>query len=388
LSAIYLDHATTTRPDPRILAAMLPYLGEEFGDPRSPHSLGRAARAALEKAREEVARLVGCATDEVVFTSSATEANHLALRGVFRARGRRSSRLVVSAIEHVSVLHAALTLREEGAQVDLLRVEAHGRADLDHLSRLLESPPALVSVMHANGEIGTMQPLAEIRRLTRAAGALLHTDATLGAALFPGLWQEFEPDLLSLTPHLFHGPKGIGALVVREGVRLKPQMEGGTQEGGRRAGTPSVALAVGFGEAARLARAEAPDRVRRRAGLAARLRSLLEQELGEWIPTGDREHRLPGHLSLCLRYVEGEAVLGLLDDAGIAAGSGSACTRGAGKPSHVLAAVGIDPVLARGALDFCFGAFSADSEPEQVTSELTGIVSRLRALSPLTPARS
>ena len=385
---IYLDNATTTRPDPRILPAMLPYLGEEFGDPRSPHGLGRRARAALEGAREEVARLVGCLPEEVVFTSSATEANHLALRGVFLAKGRRSARLVVSAVEHLSVLHAASTLREAGARVDLLRVDPQGKVDLDHLAGLLAEPPALVSVMHANGEIGTMQPLAEIRRVSREAGALLHTDATLTAGLFPGLWAQIEPDLLSLAPHLFHGPRGIGALVVREGVRLKPQMEGGTQEGGLRAGTSSVALAVGFGEAARLARTEAAERVRRRSDLASKMRARLEQSLEDWVATGDPDGRLPGHLSLCLRYVEGEAALGLLEDAGIAAGSGSACTRGAGKASHVLEAIGIEPVLARGALDFCFGAFSADSEPAQAAGALVEVAARLRALSPLTPKRS
>ncbi len=385
--SIYLDNATTTLPDPRILPAMLPYLAEEFGDPRSPHSHGRAARATLEKAREEVSRLVGCLPEEVVFTSSATEANHLALRGVFRAKGRRSARLVASAIEHLSVLHAAQTLSEEGARVELLRVDPQGRADLDHLESLLASPPALVSVMHANGEIGTMQPLAEIRRLSRAAGALLHTDATLTAGLFPGLWSEVQPDLLSLAAHLFHGPKGIGALVVREGVRLKPQLEGGTQEGGLRSGTPSVALAVGFGEAARWARAESAEKVRRRRDLEARMRSRLDQELEDYEATGDRKERLPGHLSLCLRYVEGEAALGLLDDAGIAAGSGSACTRGAGKASHVLEAIGVEPVLARGALDFCFAGGESDSMADQAAAALVEVATRLRALSPLTPRR-
>ena len=387
MPVIYLDNATTTRPDPRLLPVMLPFLGEEFGDPRSPHSLGRTAHAALEKAREEVARLVGCQAEEVVFTSSATEANHLALRGVFSARGRRSRRLVVSSVEHVSVLHAALTLREEGAQVDRLQVDGRGAVDLDHLEKLLREPPALVSVMHANGEIGTLQPLAQVRRLSRAAGVLMHTDATLGAGLFPGLWSEIEPDLLSLAPHLFHGPKGIGALIVRQGVRLKPQLEGGTQEGGLRAGTPAVALAVGFGEAARFARGEAGERVKRRETLGRKLRSLLEKKIPEWVPTGDRDRRLPGHLSLCLRYVEGEAVLGLLDDAGIIAGSGSACTRGAGKTSHVLEALRLDPVLARGALDFCFSAFHPDEEPGQVVPILAAIVTRLRDLSPLTPSR-
>jgi len=381
----YLDNATSTRPDPRILPAMLPFLGEEFGSSSSPHSAGQRAREALERAREQVARLLECRAEEVVFTGSATEANNLAVKGAFRSRGRRSRRVLVSAIEHVSVLHPAAALTAEGAEVLEIGVDPLGRVNLGDLSEALQAGAALVSVMHGNPEVGTLQPVREVARLARQHGALVHTDATLTAGLFPGLWRDLEVDLLTLAPHLFHGPKGIGALLVREGTRLRPQIEGGIQEGGLRAGTIGTALAVGFGEASRLAREEAPGRCVRLRDLASNLRGLLESDLEDWVPTGDPSERVPGHLSLCLRWVEGEAVLGLLDDAGIQAGSGSACTLGAGKPSHVLRAIGVDPILSRGAVDFCFGIFSTAEDVKLVGQALPDVVAALRRLSPLTP---
>jgi len=385
MSSIYLDNSTTTRPDPRILPSMLRSLTEEYAHPSSPHSPGRRAREDLEKARQEVAVLVGCRSEEIIFTSSATEANNLAVKGVFRALGRRSPRIIVSAVEHVSVLHSAAALASEGGDFVQAQVSPQGRVDLDHLSAALCDGAALVSVQHGNGEMGTVQPMTEVVRLARERGAVVHSDATLTAGLYPGLWRNLEVDLMTLSPHLFHGPKGIGALVVRAGTRLRPQIEGGIQEEGLRAGTPSVALAVGFGEAARLAAEESPFRVRNLTRLAAGLRARLEEEIGDWVLTGDPIHRIPGHLSLCFRYVEGEAVLGLLDDAGIVAGSGSACTLGAGKVSHVLTAMGVDPILARGSMEFCYGIFNTEQETEEVARVLPGIVARLRQLSPLAP---
>ncbi|MCI0409466.1 MAG: cysteine desulfurase [Acidobacteria bacterium] len=382
---IYLDNSTTTRPDPRILPVMIRYLTDEYGNPGSPHSPGRRALQCLEQAREEVASLVGCQSVEIVFTASASEANNLAVKGVFRALGRRSPRVLVSAVEHVSVLHAARALVSEGAELVEIGVSPQGRVDLNQLSEALRGGAGLVSVMHGNGEMGTLQPVREIAHLARERGAVVHSDATLTAGLYPDLWRDLEVDLMTLSPHHFHGPKGIGALVVRGGTRLRPQVEGGIQEGGLRAGTPSVALAAGFGEAARLAREESPGRARDLERLAIRLRAGLEETLGDWVLTGDPIQRVPGHLSLCLRYVEGEAVLGLLDDAGIIAGSGSACTLGAGKVSHVLAAMGVDPVLARGSLEFCFGIFNTAQEADEVARILPGIVARLRQLSPLAP---
>jgi len=385
MKPLYLDNASTTRIDPEVLRAMTESLARHHGNPLAPHTAGFEALDALEHAREEVARLVGCRSEEVVFTASATEANNLAVKGTFRALGRRSRRVVVSAVEHVSVLHAAAALSDEGAEMVSIGVDSRGRLDLDHLARSLEHGAALVSVQHGSAEVGTLQPIREAARMARQAGARVHCDATLTAGLYPGLWEQMDLDLMTMAPHLFHGPKGIAALIVRHGTRIKPQIEGGIQEGGLRAGTPNVALAVGFGEAARLAREAAPERADLLGTLASTMRQRLTEAVEDLVPTGDLQARMPGHLSFCVRYVEGEAILSGLDDAGIQAGSGSACTRGAGKMSHVLAAMGLDTVLARGSVELCFGAFNQIEDVERVAPALAEIVNRLRALSPLFP---
>lgn len=383
--SLYLDNASTTRLDPRVTAAMLPHLAEAYANPAAPHRAGKEALAILEEARACVADLVGCRDDEVVFTASATEANNLALKGICRARNRRGSTILFSAVEHPSVVHPARSLASEGIQSVELPVDSLGRLDLEALAAALKESSTLVSVMHGNPEVGTLQPLEEAAALAEAAGALFHTDATATAGLLPGIWARAPIHLLTLAPHLFHGPKGIAALIVRKGVRLRPQEEGGTQEGGRRAGTSSSSLAAGFGAAARLARAEAPRRERRLRACADRLRGLLQTSLPEWVPTGDPRRRIPGHLSLCLRYVEGEAVVARLSDAGVLAGSGSACTREAYKESPVLKAMHIDPVLGRGSVHFSFGAFNREEEADDVARILPPIVEDLRRISPLTP---
>jgi cysteine desulfurase len=383
LAVVYLDNISTTRLDPRVAAVILPRLAGGYANPGSPHSAGRAAREDLENARLSVAALVGCSGEEILFTSSATEANNLALKGVCRARGRRPGRLLISAIEHPSVLHPARSLAAEGVEVLELPVDSSARLDLEALRMALEDKTSLVSVMHGNPEVGTLQPLVTAARMAREAGALFHADASATAGLLPGLWNQAPIDLLTVSPHLFHGPAGIAALAVRKGTRLKPQEEGGTQEGGLRAGTEPVALAAGFGAAAQLAREAAPSRARRLARLSEELRRRLEEQLTDWVPTGDPAERIPGHLSLCVRHLEGEAILGLLDDAGILAGSGSPCTREAMKESHVLKAMGVDPVLGRGSLTFSFGAFNRDEDAERVAQVLPEIVERLRRISPL-----
>lgn len=385
MKPIYLDHASATPLDPRVLEAMLPVL-RESGHPGSPHSSGRRAREMLERARGEVAELVGSQRSEVVFTASATEANNLALKGVCRARGRREPSLLISAVEHPSVLHPARTLASQGVRVAEISVDARGELDLEALRRHLRNGATLVSVVHGSPEVGTIQPLPEISRLAKESGALIHSDAALTGGFFPGLWERAGLDLMTLSSSLIHGPAGIGALVVRSGIRIKPQQEGGTQEGGLRAGTEALALAVGFGIAARRAREEASARVGHLRDLAAELRRRLEERLADWVPTGHPVHRVPGHLSLCLRYVEGEAVVTSLDDEGILAGSGSPCTREATKESHVLRAMGIDPLLARGALTLSFGAFSQREEAAKAARILPPVVERLRQISPLTPS--
>lgn len=387
MRTIYLDNVSTTLLDPRVREAMLPWLEAVPANPLSPHSAGRRAREAVEASREDVARLVGCSPQEVLFTGSATEANNLALKGILRARGRKGNRLLVGAIEHPSVLHPARTLAGEGIVVDEIPVDPLGRVLPERLEERLDGTVRLVSVQHGNPEVGTLQPIEELARLAGDAGSLFHTDATLTAGILPGIWDRAPIHLLTLTPHLFHGPHGIAALVVRNGTRLRPQVEGGTQEGGRRAGTESVAAVVGFGEAARIARGEAPDRARRLRDLATSLGSRIRAGIADCEPTGDPVERVPGHLSLCVRFVDSDAVVSALDDRGILAGSGSPCSREAGKPSHVLHAMGVDPVLARGAITFAFSAASREEDVEAVAGALPGVVVRLRDISPLTPAR-
>jgi cysteine desulfurase len=385
LRTIYLDNSATTPLDPRVAASMLPHLSGLSANPGSAHSAGRAASKELEESRAAVADLAGCDPAEVFFTSSATEANNLALKGVSRARGRRGTRLLISPLEHSSVLHPARTLAAEGMDLEELPVDAAGRVDLEALRGALREAPCLVSIQQGNPEIGTLQPLVEAASLASEAGAVFHTDASATAGLLPEVWKQAPIHLMTISPHLFHGPKGIAALVVRKGTRLKPQEEGGTQEGGLRAGTESVALAAGFGAAARLALLAAPSRADRLTRLADTVRRRLEEVLPDWTPTGHARERIPGHLSLCLRYVEGEAVLGLLDEEGILAGSGSPCSRHVMKESPVLKAIGIDPVLGRGSIRFSFSAFNRDQDAERLAAVLPGIVERLRRISPLVP---
>jgi cysteine desulfurase len=384
---IDLDHASTTRPAPEVREAMLPYLDERCANASSLHRRGREARQAVEEARTSVASLVGAVPEEIVFTASASEANNLALKGIALASPVGRGRILAAATEHLSVLHPLRTLERRGFPVGLLPVDRHGLVDPDDLRRTLTDDTILVSVAHASAEIGSLQPLEAICRAAHARGVPVHCDAALTAGIVAMPEGEDRPDLLTLSSHLFYGPQGVGALRVREGCRLAPLVEGGPQELGLRAGTEPLAAIVGFGAAARLARRDKTPRAERAARLAARLRDQLLDRLEGWIPTGDPVRRVPGHLSLCLSGVEAEALLGALDDEGIEAASGSACTTEIGKPSHVLQAIGIDPVLARGALVLSFGYDNEDGDAETVAARLPEAVRRLRALSPLPATR-
>jgi cysteine desulfurase len=382
---IYVDHATTTPIAPEVRAAMRPFLEEEFGRPGTFHLRETRARQAVEAAREQVASLLSVPAEEILFTASATEANNLALKGLVLAAGTRRGRILAAATEHISVLHPLRTLEKWGHPVSLLPVDRHGLLDPGILRSALTDDTLLVSVAHASAEIGTLQPIEEIGRIVHARGAVLHCDATLTAGALPAPRGPDRPDLISLTSHLFYGPKGAGALCVRRGLRLLPLIEGGTQEGGLRAGTEAVAAIAGFGAAADLAAREMVRRADHAAGLAGTMKLILERLPGV-ILTGHPEARVPGHLSLCVRNIEAESLLGALDDLGIEAASGSACTTGAQKPSHVLQAIGIDAVLARGALTLAFGEENREGDPAIVAAALRAAVGRLRALSPLADA--
>ncbi|HEU4401979.1 MAG TPA: aminotransferase class V-fold PLP-dependent enzyme, partial [Candidatus Polarisedimenticolia bacterium] len=309
MQRIFLDHASTTPVAPGVLTAMLPYLGERFGNPSGPHGRGAAAREAVERARADVAALGGAAAEEIVFTGSATEANNLALKGLVQAAGGRSLHLAAASTEHISVLHPLRTLEKRGCRVSRLPVDGRGSIDPDDVARVIAPDTILISVAHASGEIGTLQPLAEICRVARDRGVPVHCDATLTAGVIPWPSGDEGPDLVTVTPHLFYGPQGVGALRVRRGLRLAPLVEGGGQEGGLRAGTEPLAAIVGFGAAARLAVEERAGRALRSSARAARLRLLLQERLAGAVFTGHPAHRIPGHLSLCVRGTEAEALL-------------------------------------------------------------------------------
>jgi len=384
---IYADHASTTPVSAEVLEAMLPYLGERFGNASSLYARGQRAREAVERARASVALLLKVASDEVLFTSSASESNNLALKGIAQSAGRGGKTILAAATEHISVLHPLRTLERQGFRVRLLPVDHHGLLDPDDLRRALDDETLIVSVAHASAEIGTLQPLSDLCRVAHAGGVPLHCDATLTAGALP--WPEAPdaPDLVTVSAHLLYGPQGIAALRVREGIRLAPLVEGGTQEGGMRAGTEPLAAVAGFGAAARLALSEMDGRSRRAASLATRLRRALAGRLDGLEATGHPERRIPGHVSLCVRGVEAEAMVQALDSEGIEAGSGSACTTAVHKPSHVLEAIGMDPVTARGALTFSFGETNRETDPDRVAAALVRVAERLRALSPL-PGKS
>jgi len=378
---LYVDHATTTPLDPRVRAAMLPFLGDEFGSPLALHTRGRRLQHFVEAARADVAALLGVAPDEILFAGSATEANNLALKGTLQA-APPGARVLAAATEHISVLHPLRTLARAGMELRLLPVDGLGMLDPDLLRRELRGGAALVSVAHASAEIGTLQPIADLARIARAAGVPMHCDATASAGLVAPADAEHLPELVTMAPHLFGGPQGIAALRVARGHRLRPLVEGGTQEGGLRAGTQSVAGIAGFAAAAALAIAERTERAARGAALADDLRHRILQTIAQVVTTGHPGRRLPGHLSLCVDGVEAEAALRDLDDAGVEAASGSPCTTGAGKPSHVLEAIGVPAPLARGALTFMFGAGNGAGDPERVAAALSAAVTRLRALGP------
>ena len=379
-----LDLATTTPLDERVRDAMLPWIAPGSAIPSAHGTRGRAARRALDRARQAVARLFEAEPEEIVFTGSATEANNLAIKGV-AAASPRPGVLLAAATEHLSILHPLRTVERLGHRVELLPVDRDGRIDPEALARALKPGTLLVSIAHASSEIGTLQPLADLVRVARSAGVPFHCDASLSLGLMP--WRAPEaPDLGTASSHLMHGPAGAAALRVRDGLRIRPLVEGGTQERGLRAGTEALAAIVGFGRAAELALEEAAARGAAAAAAATVFRDELRGRLPGVIFTGHPRSRVPGHVSLCLPGVEAEAVLQGLEEEGIEAGSGSACASEAGKPSHVLLALGIDPIAARGAVTLQFGGSHDRADARRAAEALAGVVQRLRSLSPLTPA--
>ena len=379
MKKIYLDHAATTSTDPAVLEAMIPWFRDRFGNPSSPHTFGREGRAAVETAREKVAALLGAGPMEVVFTSGGTESDTMALWGVARALRDRGNHIVVSSVEHHAVLEPCRELAGEGFEITQLPVDANGMVDPDDAARALTHRTILVSVMHANNEIGTIQPVAEIARLAHAKGIYVHTDAVQTFGHVPFTVDEIEADLLSLSAHKLYGPKGVGALFIRKGIRIAPLLRGGGQERGRRASTENVPGIVGLGRAAEVAR----ENMAGEAAELARLRERLIEGIRERIEglrfNGHPERRLPGNVSVSFEGVEAEPLLLTLDLMGIACSGGSACSSTSVEVSHVLSAIGREAGMARGTIRFSLGRETSEEDIDRVLEVHPPVVKRLRA---------
>ncbi len=378
---IYMDHNATTPVEPRVLQRMLPYFSEKFGNAASRgHAYGWQAEEAVEAARAQVAKLMGAEPAEIVFTSGATEANNLALFGVMRARP--GGHLITQATEHKAVLDVSMALAKEGFEVTVLPVDERGCVSPSSVAAAIREQTVLVSVMTANNEIGTLQPIAEIAAVCRERGVLLHTDAAQSAGLLPARVREQGIDLMSLSAHKLYGPKGVGALYVRRKgprVSLVPQQLGGGQERGRRAGTLNVPGIVGFSAAAKLALAEGEDLARRLVTLAARLWSRLEPARhGISLNGQEIEHRLPGNLSLAIAGIEADALMMAMRE--VAFSSGAACTSTTLAPSHVLRAIGQDEARAHGTIRLGLGRDNTEEEVDQVAAQIKAGVASLRGL--------
>jgi cysteine desulfurase len=380
---VYLDNAATTSLLPEVREAMLPYLGELFGNPSCLHDWGDAAREAIDKARDRVAQLIGADAEEIIFTGSGTESNNFAIKGLALAQQSKGKHIVVSAIEHFSVLHSARTLEKWGFELTLVPVDKYGLVDPEDVRKSLKKDTVLVSVMQANGEVGTIEPIKEIAKITRENGVLLHTDAVATAGTIPVDVKELGVDALSLAGNQFYGPKGVGALWLRKRVRIIPLLDGGVQEGGRRAGTENIPAIVGLGKAAELARINMLARMKHLTLLRDRLLAELPKRIERVIVTGHPQNRLPGNASFCVQFIEGEAMLMLLNSQGIAVSSGSACTSRALKASHVLIAMGLSHEIAQGSILFTFGIDNTEEDVDYVLETMPAIVQRLRQMSPL-----
>ena len=380
---VYLDNAATTPLLPEVREAMLPYLGEDFGNPSSLHDWGDAAREAVEVARAQVAQLIGANAEEIIFTGSGTESNNFAIKGLALAQQNKGKHVVISAIEHFSVMHSARTLEKWGFELTLVPVDKYGMVIPEDVHRSIRKDTVLVSVMHANGEVGTIEPIREIAKITRESSVVFHTDAVATAGTIPVDVKELGVDVLSLAGNQFYGPKGVGALWVRRGVRIMPFLDGGVQEGGRRAGTEDIPAIAGLGKAAELARDNMGARVERLTHLRNRLLTELPDKVDHVVITGHPQNRLPGHASFCIEFIEGESMLMLLNSKGVAVSSGSACTSRALKASHVLIAMGIPHELAQSSILFTLGIDNTPEDIDYVFEVLPSIVDRLRQMSPL-----
>jgi cysteine desulfurase len=385
--SIYLDNHATTRTDPRVLEQMLPYFTEHYGNAASRHHrFGRVAEEAVQQGREAVAALIGASAREIVFTSGATEANNLAIKGVAGMYRSRGNHLITQATEHHAVLDPMKRLEREGFQVTVLPVDRHGQVSASQVAEALTEKTILVSVMAANNEVGTLQPIQEIGQLCKERGVLFHTDMVQAAGKIPLDVEALGVDLASLSAHKMYGPKGVGALYVRRRdphVRLEPLFDGGGHERGMRSGTLPVPLIVGFGKACALYQEEGKTEAERLLALREQLQRKILEQVDEVACNGHASAHLPGNLNLSFAHVKGEALLMGLEAAGVAVSSGSACTSASVEPSYVLRAMGVDDELAHASIRFGIGRFNTPEEIDRVAAAVVNVVKRLRSLNPL-----
>jgi cysteine desulfurase len=381
---IYLDYAATTPVDPAVLEAMTPYFTANFGNPSSIHWFGRETRKAVEEARAVVASAIGAAApQEIVFTGSGSESDNMAIRGVALARREKGAHIITSAIEHHAVFDTCRDLEKQGFKVTYLPVDHTGLVDPADLAKALTPETILVSVMHGNNEVGTIQPIAAIGEMLRDRKIIFHTDAVQTVGAIPVNVQELGVDLLSLAAHKFYGPKGVGALYIRKGTPVNPLIFGGAQERNRRAGTENIPGIVGLAKALQLANIDLPAKAQRLTELRDYLIDNVLQNLEHVRLNGHRTQRLPGNTNFSFEFIEGESLLLNLDLKGIAASSGSACTSGSLEPSHVLLAMGICHEISHGSLRLTLGQSTTKAELDYLLTVLPEIVQKLRAMSPL-----
>jgi len=380
---IYVDNAATTKVAPEVMDAMLPYLSGVYGNPSSIYAEGREAKAAVEAARAQVAAAIGADSNEIYFTGSGSEADNWAIRSVAHSLLQKGNHIITTAVEHHAVLHTCQSLEKEGFEVTYLPVDAYGRVSAEDVKAAIKDTTILITVMFANNEIGTIMPIAEIGAIAKDAGVLFHTDAVQAIGMVPIDVKAMNIDLLSLTGHKFHGPKGSGALYVRKGVKLTSFITGGAQERGRRAGTENVPGIVGLGKAIELATADIPAK----AAYLTKLRDSYIEKVLTQVPyaqlNGHATERLPGNTNISFSFIEGEGLLLFLDMKGISASSGSACTSGSLDPSHVLLAIGRKHEEAHGSLRCSFDLENTMEDVDAIVAAVKEIVERLRSMSPL-----
>ncbi|ACI51337.1 cysteine desulfurase NifS [Gluconacetobacter diazotrophicus PA1 5] len=383
MNAVYLDNNATTRVDPAAVSAMLPFFTEQFGNASSMHAFGAEVGGALHTARRQLQALLGAEFDhEIVYTAGGTESDNTAILSALETQAGRNE-IVTSAVEHPAVLALCAWLEKtRGTRVHYIGVDARGRLDIDAYRRALSPRTAIASIMWANNETGTIFPVETLAAVAHEAGALFHTDAVQAVGKIPMNLRHSEIDMLSLSGHKLHAPKGIGALYVRRGVRLRPLIRGGHQERGRRAGTENVPGIIGLGVAAELARHHIDEENTRVRALRDRLEQGLLERIGNAWVTGDTENRLPNTANVAFEFIEGEAILLLMNKAGIAASSGSACTSGSLEPSHVLRAMHVPYTAAHGAIRFSFSRENTDADVDRVLDVMPGIIAKLREMSP------